>query len=694
MVLLLFSPLLHAADDVIVITATRTPTEIADAARAVDVVTLPDVDEQQARDLPEAIEQTPGVFMQRTNRGAGAPFIRGLVGPQNLVVVDGLSHNLSTYRTGPNQYLALIDPLGGDRVEIVRGPSSVLYGNGAMGGVIQVISETPTLDGWEGRLALRGASADQSGGADARLRLGNGRAGIDLSGGYTDYNTLRVGGGDREPLSDFQRASWKARGHLDLGSGHSLDAGYRTLIVDDAGRTDAISEGEVRFYDNTDATGWLGYSYQGEGRIQRARLRVGGHRWIETQDRYRCVEDAPETSCLDRLPDVLQSESLRTDQVDAIVAAGEVQLEPVARIALTVGGDHQQEWVRSERADREPGGQYEDQDRGNFSPGSRYRVSGAFAAGEGLIVRFAEGRSHVLIRAGARMSAFGADAEDVPLPDEPEGAVTYRFGGLVGSGGLSLKMKDKIHIWGSVLQGFRAPNLEETTIFGPEESRFSVPNANLRPERSDTLEAGVRARGSAITGSVVGWQTWIQDALADAPTTYNGAEESDEGLIYSNRINVPGAIYRGAEASGEVRFGWTGVQADVAWTWGQTDTEDGDTEPARRVPPLFGGVGVRVGPPGQRWWSALIARAAGPQERLSSGDRADLRICPDPDRCDGTPGWVRLDVRGGYALTDALTINLSVRNVLDARYRTHGSGIDAPGIDARALLIGSFGKTR
>ncbi|MCO4748028.1 MAG: TonB-dependent receptor plug domain-containing protein, partial [Proteobacteria bacterium] len=167
LVLLALSAALAEAPDVVV-TGTRVEQDPHDVARSITVIEEQDPTD---RDLPELLEQAPGVHMQLTNRGSGAPFLRGQVGPQNLVLVDGLAHNLSTYRTGPNQYLAVVDPFG-DRIEIVRGPSSVLYGNGAMGGVIHVQSQ-PIGTGARLRATGTAASADASAGGRFLADLGN-----------------------------------------------------------------------------------------------------------------------------------------------------------------------------------------------------------------------------------------------------------------------------------------------------------------------------------------------------------------------------------------------------------------------------------------------------------------------------------------------------------------------------------------
>ena len=90
----------------------------------------------------EALEREVGVMMQRTGAGQASPFVRGLTGPQVLILVDGVRMNNSTFRYGPNQYFATIDPGTIERIEVVRGPQSVLWGSDAIGGVINVVTRS------------------------------------------------------------------------------------------------------------------------------------------------------------------------------------------------------------------------------------------------------------------------------------------------------------------------------------------------------------------------------------------------------------------------------------------------------------------------------------------------------------------------------------------------------------------------
>jgi len=88
-----------------------------DVPRSITVIESETLDQRLPRTTPEALGDAPGVFVQKTNHGGGAPYLRGLVGNQVLVMVDGIRLNNATFRYGPNQYLETVDPANIDRLE-------------------------------------------------------------------------------------------------------------------------------------------------------------------------------------------------------------------------------------------------------------------------------------------------------------------------------------------------------------------------------------------------------------------------------------------------------------------------------------------------------------------------------------------------------------------------------------------------
>ena len=97
----------------------------------------------QPRTTPEALQGMTGVWVQQTNHGSGSPIIRGLIGYQTVMLVDGIRINNASFPGGPLPYLNTIDGMSISDIAVVPGASSVAYGSDAMGGVINIQTVSP-----------------------------------------------------------------------------------------------------------------------------------------------------------------------------------------------------------------------------------------------------------------------------------------------------------------------------------------------------------------------------------------------------------------------------------------------------------------------------------------------------------------------------------------------------------------------
>jgi iron complex outermembrane recepter protein len=127
----------------VVVTATRTEKVLEDAPASVSVITQEDLAKQNVKTLDEALRVTPGLYAKRTKGmmdSTSSIAIRGFRGDQyTLVLIDGLPVN-DAYTGGLEWGTLPITNI--ERIEVVRGPASALYGGNAMGGVINVITKT------------------------------------------------------------------------------------------------------------------------------------------------------------------------------------------------------------------------------------------------------------------------------------------------------------------------------------------------------------------------------------------------------------------------------------------------------------------------------------------------------------------------------------------------------------------------
>ncbi|MFV3403260.1 TonB-dependent siderophore receptor [Pseudomonas sp. NY15463] len=157
-------------------TASKTSTALAETPRSVSVVTRKRMDDQQSQTLTEVLGYVPGIFSPPFAGGDGQAgdlfFIRGFNATDwgYGLLRDGL-------RVQGNRYDTSSEPYGLERVEVFRGPTSILYGENAPGGVVNLVSKRPTAEA-RGEVQL-------SYGSHNRRQLG-----VDVSGPLTDEGNI------------------------------------------------------------------------------------------------------------------------------------------------------------------------------------------------------------------------------------------------------------------------------------------------------------------------------------------------------------------------------------------------------------------------------------------------------------------------------------------------------------------------
>jgi hemoglobin/transferrin/lactoferrin receptor protein len=136
---------IESTESAIVVTATKDQRSPHSLPYYVDTLTEEQLRLKDAvRTIPEALGKQTAVMVQKTGHGQGSPFIRGFTGFRTLFLVDNVRLNNSVFRDGPNQYWNTVDPLSINRLEVVKGPFSALYGSDAVGGTVNAVTQSRT----------------------------------------------------------------------------------------------------------------------------------------------------------------------------------------------------------------------------------------------------------------------------------------------------------------------------------------------------------------------------------------------------------------------------------------------------------------------------------------------------------------------------------------------------------------------
>ena len=655
----------------IVVTATREEQPSFEVPSAVTVIDRNDIDSQTPRLLPDLLRGEPGVFVQQTTPGQGSPIIRGLTGSSVLMLVDGMRLNTASFRLGPNQYFALVDPYHVERIEVVRGTESTLYGSDAMGGVINIITPVPRFaaDQWQ----LHGRALGQFSSADlgwvTRLSLEGGKAGVGVSGGFTyqNYDDLRGGRdtGVQRP-SGYEVFAGDGTMFLERGN-HDLLLSFQYLRQPKTPRFDELVTGFHQDHPSSDV-----FFFEPNDRLfLHARYRLRNPlAFVDRLEFHAAYQEINDDRRNRSFGSVNEDRERNRDSLIGMT----LQLTSSWRdwMTFTYGGEIYLDEVRSSRV------------RQNIQTGQTSIVQSRSPDGStlnsfGLYVQD-KIQIHPRLTAilGGRLSYFDTD---IPVADRGAG-LQQTTTDLTGSLGLLYRLTPDVHLVTNVGRGFRVPSISDLSTLGLQSrNRFNIPNLSLSPEHIITVDAGVKVNFPRFTGEFFGFYSDFKDKIQEVPT----GQLTPDGRLIVQFTNLNTVTLFGFEAGGRARaLENLDVYGNLTFTWGEEGRPDGSTVSADRIPPLNGQVGLFYRPI-PRLSIEPFLRFATRQGRLSPRDLIDPRINPN-----GTSGWVTANVRLGWDINENLRARLAVENFSDQDYREHGSGINAPGINAIVSLEAHF----
>jgi len=661
-----------------VVTATRTEEEPFLLPYSVSAVGPRDFERMLPRTTPEALRELPSVMLQKTSHGQGSPYLRGFTGFRTLMLIDGIRLNNSTFRDGPNQYWGTIDALSLDRMEVVRGPSSVMYGSDAIGGTVNAISKgrkdyQQGFD-WNGGLFYRFASAEDShvGRPEVSAQFDE-RIGVHVGGSIKRFGDLRGGSGvGGQPRTGYDEWDLDAKVEYRLAPDSRLVYGHQTVRLDDAWRTHStvygvLWSGTTRGDDQTrvfDQARDLDYiQYHGvnlPGFAQEVHVSLSHHYQGEEEDRIR------------------KAGNRQVQAVDVNTLGLSLQLQSPSPVGRWVyGAEYYRDWVNSSYRGYDSAGNLTTvRYQGPVADDATYDLVGVFVEDHLPLVE-----DHLELTLGGRFTYAALDADKVM--DPYSGALMSMedsWDNVVGNVRLSYQPGETKHwtLYAGAAQGFRAPNLSDLTRFDiARTDEQEVPAFGLKPETFLSPEVGVKLEYERFSAEAAYFYTFMDDIIVRVPT---GATTSDGDLIV-NKENSGAGYVHGVELAGSVKLhrDWT-LWANFTWMRGELDSPvvaggADHTEPVSRLMPTTVNAGLRWNDPKGRFWAELAATVAEKQNRLASNDIRDTERIPK----GGTPSYAVCHLRAGWNPCRYASISAALENITNQDYRIHGSGVNEPG---------------
>ncbi len=658
--------------------ALRGEKSIFDTPSLATIIDRNSIEQKQSSDMFRALQNEVGVLVQQTARGQAAPFIRGLTGQQVLILIDGVRMNNSTFRAGPNQYFNLVDPGQVERIEVVRGPQSVLWGSDAIGGVINIVTRSASSNRGNytgGSFTQYFSTADTASYSRGNIEGWVGSTGVFAGGSYSNVNELNRGGSlGTQPFTDYSQYSGDVKLNYMLGNDDMLTVAFQHFEQQDLPRSDRF---EPFVLGPPARTARPTFFDPQQRNLIYARLQgLGFNPLFDAYTSTLSFSRNKEGTRSIRSP-------TRTDlsEFDVNTIGFNLTLSRDFDFwgKLTYGFDYYYDDVDSVRQRFDPTTGIRTPSNAQFPDDSRYERAGAFASWDVQLTR------NLNAIAGVRYEnadAQGTLNDVVGTPND----FNRTYQDWIGSIGLVYEVNPFVHLVGNISEGYRAPNLDDLASDNPVlQNAQDLPSLDVQPEHAITYEVGVKFDTPKLRVQLFQFWTDLEDRIARQAVDANGNPVAN--VVGPDGTLVPGsgsfvrdnfdAYLNGTELSAEYLLsgGWS-LYGNFWYTYGQDLNRN---EPLSRIPPTQGIAGLRWQDSRRQRWLDVYGWFVGEQDRYAVQNNNDARF-----PIGGTPGYATLNVRAGTSLGchDQHRLSLSLENITDKNYRVLGSGVDGPGFNA------------
>ncbi len=558
---------LHFAE---VLSVSPNPRPQFESYQPTSVLSNEDLQRQLQDTIGATLQNEPGVTMRSVGPGPARPVIRGLDGDRVLVLQDG--QRMGDLSSQSGDHGVPVNPASAQRIEVVRGPATLLYGANAIGGLVNIVTDqipTEKVTAPTGSFTFNLGSNNLPAGAAGDVHVGNGRFALHLGGGGQRSDSYQTRDGE---IGNSQSRS----GFVNIGGGWTGDRQYAGVSYgydDTKYGVPVLEDGQISLTPKRHAFSARAGGQGLSGLFSSYRATLGVRRYTHTE---------------------LEGTEIGT-QFENNTVEGEAMVShrPVGRLSGSVGA-----WFL-DRAFAADGAEA-------LSPPVDQRTVAAFVYEE---VNW----SHFSLQFGGRVDHTQFEPGGV-LPDRD----FTQFSGSVGGLFRPQAASDNLVVALSVARAARNPALEELYFFGPHFGNltFEIGNPDLKSESALGFDLSVRARTSRLQGAVTFFHNRIDDFIFRTPISEDqfaareeefderfGVVHEGEGEGHGHEGEFPFIEFSGTDAS----LWGVEAHADVTLTERFTleSTYDfvraerrADGQPLPRIPPqrLMAGLRYAHGP--------------------------------------------------------------------------------------------------
>jgi hemoglobin/transferrin/lactoferrin receptor protein len=671
---------------------------------------------QQQANTADILTASGQVFVQKSQAGGGSPVVRGFEASRVLLMVDGVRMNSAIFRAGHLQNIITVDNMILDRVEIIYGPSSTLFGSDALGGVVNLFTKQPQLfksnlvskkAPWKtnGNLVYRFGNGQNEQRQHVDFNIANNKWAFLTSVTKSNFGDMRQGNKRSAAYPDFgKRLFYVAReNNTDVIKDNSAFvniqklSGYNQIDLlqkvlfkpndntehllnvqvsnsSDINRYDRLTEISKglpvfsEWYYGPQVRNMIGY------KLTKSNLN-GYFQKLTTNINYQHLEESRITRRFKS-----NNKDYRFEAVD-IFGLNMDLLHQGKSSTLNIGVESYYNDVNSTAY------------RNNIATNLRSAITTRYSDGPTNMSNYALYAQHTqflkgnwVLNSGLRLNnvQLNANFKDTSLMRFPFTDANQNNTALTGNLGMAYNGADGLRVSFGASSGFRAPNVDDLTkVFDTRTGYVVVPNKDLKPEYTYNAELNVSKTTSTYSIGFSLFYTWFRNALVvDKFKLNNESSILYQGImsdVYATQNKAKAIVY-GFNVNGSANFSPnTTLAATYTYTKGNYADRKLDglntALPIDHIPPTYGRVGLKHDI--KKFTAELFTLFNGwkhIEDYNLNGEDNEIYATKD-----GMPAWQIWNINTNYQLTKKLNFSFQIENIADLNYRYFASGISALG---------------
>ncbi len=685
---------------------------------------------QSAADM---LANISGVKVQKTQFGGGSPVLRGMEANRILLVVDGVRMNNAIYRKGHLQNSITVSPNNLDRTEVIFGPSSVIYGSDALGGVIHYYTRKPKTSektNINTDFLVRYSTINQEktiqGGVEVQMK----KFASFTSVSHSSFDDLKMGQNRKHNFANwgkqfeysnnseffynpdpvfnsnpsnqknvgFEQTDILQKFYVPVNPKLAVNFNFQYSTTTDINRFDKLTE---RKNNRLKYAEWF-YGPQNRLLLSSQFNLDLKKNWLNNGTITLAYQNIKESRI-----------SRKFDSFDRLSGFEKVDV-------FSLNGDFSTNLKNKVNRNFGYGFEFAYNDVTSTSKGEVIEVQGNKIIGisDTFIVqtRYPDGGSSYLssavyadyrqdlskkstLNTGIRLTNTILQAEwiDETFITLPDMDISLKNTAVTLTAGYVFKPNTNWKINGVLSSGFRSPNIDDIGKVREKRGEVTVPNVDLQPEFAYNFEAGFM-KYFKNKKSFLGFTTYytlLDDYIVRAPFTINGSPtiiyDGEELDVVAN-VNKGTAYIMGGTVSFKGNLSNTfSTKASVTYTKGKAYDTD---EPLSSIPPIFGNIELNYVKNRLELGLRFIFNGRKKLEDYNISEGIDnIEETPflvDEDQYYGTPTWQTMNFYSRFKVNRNIDLLFNIDNIFDQHYKEFASAISAPGRNFSFTVLGSF----